>query len=57
MEAINERFITKLKEENAILNRIVHDYGHVDLGIVYDTLANDVSDIKKFIKDTIYTVE
>ncbi len=38
-------------------NRIVHDYGHVDLGIVYDTLAKDVAEIKKFIEDTIFTVE
>ena len=23
-------------------NRIVHDYGNVDLGIVYETLTNDI---------------
>lgn len=36
-------------------NRIVHDYGHVDLGILYDTLTIDIPDIKEFIevsKDT-----
>ena len=38
-------------------NRIVHDYGHVDLGIVYDTLTKDVSEIRQFIEDTIYTAE
>ena len=38
-------------------NRIVHDYGHVDLGIIYDTLSNDVAEIKKFIEDSIYTAE
>ena len=38
-------------------NRIVHDYGHVDLGIVYDTLANDVAQIKRFIEDTIFTAD
>ena len=38
-------------------NRIVHDYGHVDLGIVYDTLSNDVAVIRKFIDDTILTAE
>ena len=38
-------------------NRIVHDYGHVDLTIIYDTLSNDVAEIKKFIEDSIYTVE
>ncbi len=26
-------------------NRIVHEYGHVDLGIVYDTLIYDVPDL------------
>ena len=38
-------------------NRIVHDYGHVDLGIVYDTLTQDVGEIKNFIEDTIYTAD
>ncbi len=38
-------------------NRIVHDYGHVDLGIVYDTLKQDVSEIRQFIEDTIYTAD
>ena len=31
-------------------NRIVHDYGHVDLEIVYDTLTKDIVEIKRFIK-------
>ena len=31
-------------------NRIVHDYGHVDLGIVYDTLTQDIAEIKSFIE-------
>jgi len=30
-------------------NRIVHDYGHVDLEIVYDTLTKDIAEIKRFI--------
>lgn len=38
-------------------NRIVHDYGHVDLGIVYDTLTQDINEIRKFIEDSIYTAE
>ena len=38
-------------------NRIVHDYGHVDLSIVYATLTHDVGEIKQFIEDTIYTAE
>ena len=28
---------------------IVHDYGHVDLEIVYDTLTKDIAEIKRFI--------
>lgn len=32
-------------------NRIVHDYGHVDLGIVYDTLTQDIAKIKSFIEE------
>ena len=31
-------------------NRIVHDYGHVDLEIVYDTLTKDIANIKSFIE-------
>lgn len=31
-------------------NRIVHDYGHVDLGIVYDTLTRDIAEIKAFLE-------
>ena len=27
---------------NGLRNRIVHDYGNVDLGIVFDTLKNDI---------------
>lgn len=38
-------------------NRIVHDYGHVDLGIIYDTLKSDVPDIKAFIENSIYTTD
>jgi uncharacterized protein with HEPN domain len=38
-------------------NRIVHDYGHVDLGIVYDTLTQDVVEIKQFIEHAIYTAD
>ena len=34
-------------------NRIVHDYGHVDLEIVYDTLTKDIAEIKSFIEKMI----
>ncbi len=30
---------------NGLRNRIVHDYGHVDLRIVYDTLVNDIPEL------------
>lgn len=30
-------------------NRIVHDYGNVDLNIIFNTLKNDVKDVKKLI--------
>ena len=26
-------------------NRIVHEYGNVDLGVVYDTVRNDIPDL------------
>ena len=35
---------------NGLRNRIVHDYGNVDLGIVYDTLTKDIPDIRKLLK-------
>lgn len=28
-------------------NRIVHDYGNVDLSVVYDTVANDIPQLLK----------
>lgn len=31
-------------------NRIVHDYGNVDLTIVYDTLVNDIPTVFSFLK-------
>ncbi len=32
-------------------NRIVHDYGNVDLNIVYETLKNDIPDLLELIYD------
>lgn len=29
-------------------NRIVHDYGHVDLGVVFSTLKNDIPELLDF---------
>lgn len=46
----------ELKEKNdtipwtaiyGLRNRIVHDYGNVDIGIVYDTLCYDIPEVKK----------
>lgn len=32
-------------------NRIVHDYGNVDLDIVYETLKNDIPDLLELLGD------
>ena len=32
-------------------NRIVHDYGNVDLNIVYDTLKNDIPGLLEFLSE------
>lgn len=34
-------------------NRIVHDYGGVDLSIVYDTLIEDIPEMLNLVKDNI----
>ena len=34
-------------------NRIVHDYGNVDLKVVYETLKNDIPDLLEMVMDTI----
>ncbi|MBQ0041442.1 MAG: DUF86 domain-containing protein [Clostridiales bacterium] len=31
-------------------NRIVHDYGNVDLKIIFNTLKNDVAEVKAMIE-------
>ena len=31
-------------------NKIVHEYGRVDLGIVYDTLVNDIPEVRKLLE-------
>lgn len=31
---------------NALRNRLVHDYGNVDLSVVYDTLTKDLPELK-----------
>ena len=32
-------------------NRIVHDYGNVDLNVVYETLKNDIPELLKLLAD------
>ncbi len=32
-------------------NRIVHDYGNVDLNVVYDTLKNDIPELLDLLND------
>ena len=34
-------------------NRIVHDYGNVDLRVVFDTLKHDIPELLKIIKEKI----
>jgi uncharacterized protein with HEPN domain len=48
------------KENHAIIpwmaiyglrNRIVHDYGNVDLSIIYNTIKDDIPDLLQMLKD------
>ena len=54
-----KRLSNELREEHVAIpwmaiyglrNRIVHDYGSVDLGIVYDTLKNDIPGLLSLIE-------
>ena len=36
---------------SGLRNRIVHDYGNVELGIVYDTLTNDIPQLLGVIRE------
>lgn len=38
---------------SGLRNRIVHDYGHVDLGIVFDTIKNDIPDLYVMFQENI----
>ncbi len=38
-------------EMSGLRNRIVHDYGNVDLKIVYETLKYDIPDLMEQFKD------
>ena len=35
---------------NALRNRLVHDYGNVDLSVVYDTLTKDLPKLKELLE-------
>ena len=35
---------------SGLRNRIVHDYGNVDLNIVFETLKNDIPELLEMIK-------
>ena len=32
-------------------NRLVHDYGNVDLGVVFDTLKNDIPELLQMLEE------
>ena len=36
---------------NGLRNRIVHDYGKVDLGIIYDTVKDDLPTLKAVLSE------
>lgn len=53
----NERCDIPWKDIYGLRNRIVHDYGQVDLSIVYDTLIYDISDVYEIMKQETYSSE
>lgn len=36
---------------SGLRNRIVHDYGSVDLNVIFETLKNDIPDLLKILKN------
>lgn len=36
---------------SGLRNRIVHDYGNVDLNVVFDTLKNDIPELLEVLKN------
>lgn len=54
-EKISEKYKTKhsglpWKELRGLRNRIVHDYGHVDLTIIYETVKNDIPKVCRILE-------
>ena len=39
------------KDMIGLRNKIVHDYGHVVLDVVYDTLKNDIPELVNMLKN------
>ena len=37
---------------SGLRNRIVHDYGNVDLNVVYETLKNDIPELLELLTDS-----
>ncbi len=59
---ISRKLTNEYKKKNDIIpwnalyglrNRIVHDYGSVDLTIIYETLVHDIPDVLTLIKDQV----
>ncbi|MBE5909914.1 HepT-like ribonuclease domain-containing protein [Pseudobutyrivibrio sp.] len=46
----NKNSIIPWKDIFGLRNKIVHDYGHVDLKIVYETLTYDIPDVLEMVK-------
>ena len=34
-------------------NKIVHEYGNVDLAVVYDTIVNDIPDLLELLQEIV----
>jgi len=50
LDFINEHPNIPWRDIIGLRNRIVHEYGNVDLDIIYDTVKEDIYTIKKLFK-------
>lgn len=55
----SDKLTTKFKENNKTIswraikgmrNKIVHEYGNVDLAVVYDTIVNDIPELLELLQ-------
>ena len=46
---LTEEYKQKRRMMYGMRNRIVHDYGNVDLKVVYETLKNDIPDLLEMV--------